>query len=64
MICFFSNSERNRCSKNIKNTDYTASEELMEGNLFWKIIQKTKNSSGGNFEEQQEELANELKVHK
>ncbi|MTH16498.1 DUF4240 domain-containing protein [Flavobacterium sp. LC2016-01] len=58
---FFGNTEKNRCSKIIKNTDYTVSEELMQEDLFWKIIQKTKDISGGNFEEQQEELANELR---
>ncbi|KAF2331905.1 DUF4240 domain-containing protein [Flavobacterium daemonense] len=58
---FFGNSEKNRSSKIIKNAEFNASKELMEEDLFWKIIQKTKNSSGGNFEEQQEELANELR---
>lgn len=57
---FFGKLEDNT-SQNSKNITYTASENLMEEDLFWKIIQKTKDISGGNFEEQQEELANELR---
>ena len=44
-----------------KNTNFTSSEKLMDEDLFWKIIQTTKYNSGGNFEEQQAELARELR---
>ncbi|MHC0442915.1 DUF4240 domain-containing protein [Flavobacterium sp. 3-210] len=57
---FFGKTEKEKNSRPIK-IDYIISEKLMEEELFWKIIQKTKDSSGGNFEEQQEELANELR---
>ncbi|MRX67139.1 Protein of unknown function [Flavobacterium resistens] len=57
---FFGKTEKEKNSRPIK-TDFIISEKLMEEELFWKIIQKTKDSSGGNFEEQQEELANELR---
>lgn len=44
-----------------KNTNFTSSDKLMDEDQFWKIIQKTKDNSNSDFEEQQEELANELR---
>lgn len=44
-----------------KNTNFTSSDKLMDEDQFWKIIQTTKDNSNGDFEEQQEELANELR---
>ncbi|MEO6229899.1 MAG: DUF4240 domain-containing protein [Ferruginibacter sp.] len=44
-----------------KNTKITSSDKLMDEDEFWKIIQTTRDHSSGNFEEQQEELANELR---
>ncbi|WP_051234481.1 DUF4240 domain-containing protein [Flavobacterium denitrificans] len=61
---FFGKTEKEKISKPIKNSDFIVSEDLMEEELFWNIIQKTKDISGGNFEEQQEELANELRKMK
>lgn len=58
---FFGKTPKNNNSEFIKNKNYEASEKLMEEDLFWEIIQKTKNSSNGNFEQQQEELLNELR---
>ncbi len=44
-----------------KNTNFTSTDKLMDEDQFWKIIQTTKDNSNGDFEEQQEELANELR---
>ena len=44
-----------------KNTNFTSSDKLMDEDLFWEIIQTTKDNSNGDFEEQQEELAKELR---
>ncbi len=44
-----------------KNTNFTSSDKLMDEDQFWKIIQTTKDNSSGDFEEQQEELAKELR---
>ncbi len=44
-----------------KNTNFTVSEAFMNEDLFWKIIQTTKDKSNGDFEKQQEELADELR---
>src|SRR6188472_968506 len=44
-----------------KNINFTSSDKLMDEDQFWKIIQTTKDNSRGDFEEQQEELANELR---
>ena len=44
-----------------KNTNYTLTENLMNEEIFWKIIKISKDNSNGDFEEQQEELANELR---
>jgi len=44
-----------------KNNNFTLSDKLMEEDMFWKIIQTTKDNAKGDFEEQQEELANELR---
>lgn len=43
------------------NTNFTSSDKLMDEDQFWEIIQTTKNNSSGDFEEQQEELAKELR---
>jgi Protein of unknown function (DUF4240) len=43
-----------------KNVNYTLTENLMDEEIFWKIIKTSKDNSNGDFEEQQEELANEL----
>ncbi|RED22190.1 uncharacterized protein DUF4240 [Flavobacterium cutihirudinis] len=58
---FFGKTPKSNASESLKNKHYEASEKLMEEDLFWKIIQTTKDSSNGNFELQQEELANELR---
>jgi Protein of unknown function (DUF4240) len=44
-----------------KNTNFTSSDKLMDEDQFWKIIRTTKDNSNGDFEEQQEELAKELR---
>ena len=44
-----------------KNTNFTSLDKLMDEDQFWKIIQTTKDNSGGDFEEQQEQLAIELR---
>jgi len=43
------------------NTNFTAPDALMDEDRFWKIIQTTKDNAEGNYEQQQEELANELR---
>jgi len=45
----------------INNTNFTSSDKLMDEEQFWKIIETTKDNSSGHFEEQQEELATELR---
>lgn len=44
-----------------KNTNFSYSDKLMDEDRFWKIIQASKDNSNNDFEEQQEELANELR---
>jgi hypothetical protein len=44
-----------------KNTSFTSSDQLMDEDQFWKIMKITKDNSNGDFEEQQEELAKELR---
>ncbi|MBI3235352.1 MAG: DUF4240 domain-containing protein [Bacteroidetes bacterium] len=44
-----------------KITNFTASDKLMDEEVFWKIMKLTKDRSNGYYEEQQEELANELR---
>lgn len=44
-----------------KSTNFTSSDKLLDEDQFWKIIETTKDNSNGDFEEQQEELANELR---
>ena len=44
-----------------KNTNFTSSDKLMAEDQFWKIIKTTKDKSGDDFEQQQEDLANELR---
>ncbi len=44
-----------------KNTNFTSSSKAMDEDKFWKIIQITKGNSNGDYEEQQQELSNELR---
>ncbi len=44
-----------------KNISYVMTDNLMEEEIFWKIIQTTKDNSKGDFEKQQEVLAKELR---
>ena len=55
------NKNKNTNTNSINNVQFTVSGELMDDDQFWKIIQKTKDNSHGNFEQQQEELAAQLK---
>ena len=57
----FGGTKKNSNVESPKNTNFTSSDKLMDEDLFWKIIQTTKDNSSGDFEEQQEELANELR---
>jgi hypothetical protein len=43
------------------NTNFTASDALMDEDQFWSIIQTAKDNSYGDYEQQQEELADELR---
>ncbi len=43
------------------NTKFTVSDALMDEDQFWRIIQASKDKSNGDYEQQQEELANELR---
>ena len=43
------------------NTNFTSTDVLMDEDQFWGIIQTTRDNSDGNYEEQQEELADELR---
>ena len=40
--------------------DFISSDKLMDEEQFWRIIKITKDNSGNDFEQQQEELAAEL----
>jgi hypothetical protein len=42
-------------------TNFTASDALMDEDRFWKIIQNAKDSANGDYEQQQTELADELR---
>lgn len=44
-----------------KNNNFSQSDKLMEEDQFWEIIKTTKDNSGGDFEQQQEQLTNELR---
>ena len=44
-----------------KNTNFTSSDNFMDEDKFWKIIQSSKDTSQGDFEQQQEELSNQLR---
>lgn len=44
-----------------KNINFTSSDTLMDEDRFWKLIQTTREVSGGDFELQQELLAKELR---
>jgi hypothetical protein len=43
------------------NTAFTASDALLDEDRFWKIIETARDNANGDYEEQQEELANELR---
>lgn len=43
------------------NTNFTASDALMDEDQFWRIMQTAKDNAKGDYEQQQEELANELR---
>jgi len=43
------------------NTNFTASDSLIDEDQFWKIIQTAKDNANGDYEQQQEELADELR---
>jgi len=57
----FGGGKKNKNTHSPNNLPFTVSGELMDDDQFWKIIQKTKDNSHGNFEQQQEELAAQLK---
>jgi len=44
-----------------KNINFTSSDKLMDEEQFWRIIKTTKDKSDDDFEQQQDELANELR---
>jgi len=44
-----------------KNINFTASEKLIDEELFWKIIKTCKDKAKADYEQQQEELRNELR---
>jgi len=44
-----------------KNINFISSDNLIDEDKFWKIIQTTKDNLNGDFKEQQEKLANELR---
>ncbi|MBA3723982.1 MAG: DUF4240 domain-containing protein [Candidatus Levybacteria bacterium] len=46
----------------LKQTNLTTSESLMDEDTFWQIIKSSKDKSENDFEEQKEQLANELRV--
>ena len=43
-----------------KNINFTSSDNLMDEDKFWRIIQSSKDNSQDDFEQQQDELANQL----
>src|SRR5690242_8813065 len=45
----------------LPNTNFITSDALMDEDWFWKIIQTAKNNANGDYEQQQEELAKELR---
>jgi hypothetical protein len=45
----------------LKNINYTLTDNLMDEEIFWKIIQTTKDNSTGDFEQQQDELVKLLR---
>ena len=57
----FGGSKKHASGEPPKNTNFTLSDKLMDEDQFWKIIQTSKDNSRGNFEEQKEELAKELR---
>lgn len=57
----FGGTKKNSNVEAPKNTNFTSSDKLMDEDKFWQIIQTTKDNSNGDFEEQQEELVNELR---
>lgn len=52
---------KNSTTADAPNTNFTASDTLMNENQFWKIIQAAKDNADGDYEQQQEELANALR---
>lgn len=44
-----------------ENQNFNASDKLMDEDVFWKIIKTSKDKSKGDYEQQQEELGNELR---
>ncbi len=44
-----------------KHTNFSASDKLMDEDLFWKIIETANDKSRNDYEQQYEELANELR---
>src|SRR5690349_16330785 len=57
----FSGTGRNANARKERKANFTASDEMMDEDAFWKIIERSKNFAGRNFEAQQEALANELR---
>src|SRR4051812_40306311 len=57
----FGGAKKKSSNKLPKNVNFIPSDKLMDEDLFWQIIKTTKDNSQGDYEKQQEELANELK---
>ena len=57
----FGGSKKNTNGERARNSNFTPSDQLMDEDEFWKIIERSKKSAARNFELQQEELANELR---
>ena len=56
----FGGTKKNRTTEP-PNTNFTASDALMDEDQFWKIIQTAKDNANEDYEQQQEELADELR---
>jgi hypothetical protein len=57
----FGGSKKDADLKPHADTPFYASDKLMDEDQFWQIIKTTKDNAGDNFEEQQKELATELR---
>ena len=57
----FGGAKKNSNAEPPKKINFTSSEKLIDEDLFWKIIQITKDNSNDDFNQQQEELAKELR---